>query len=165
LADHPDAPLPNANIRAAGYCIAHTRAACPHCGCATLLSALVLEAGHETREDDSDDWQPVGANAFIFNVAAVSAAVYTRLRKDAPNLRFVFHEPSGISYWANHCRHCGLSIGDDEVHGEPGIHGFVLCSEAHAAGVDLIEVCEPFEASAGGYALEPEFFAFVRRVR
>lgn len=163
MPDHPNAPLPNANIRAASYYIARTWAACPHCAAATLLTALALARGHETRDDDADDWQPVQGNAFISYVAAVSPGVYRQLRTEAPNLRFVSHEATGDSYWANHCRHCGFSIGDDELHGEPGTHGFVLCSEAHAAGVDLIEVREPFEALAGGYALEPEFFMFMRR--
>jgi hypothetical protein len=128
-----------------------------------LLVALALEGGHETCEDDADAWQPVAANAFIFFVAAVSSVVYRRLRKDAPQLRFVSHETTGDFYWANHCQHCGRSISDDDLHGEPGTHGFVLCSEAHAAAVDLIEVFEPFEALAGGYALEPEFFTLMRR--
>jgi hypothetical protein len=168
LANAPDAPLANANLRAALYFIARTRAACPHCGAATMLTALALGLGHEIRDDETDadetgDWQPVEANALCFYVAAVSLLVYRRLRRDAPNFRFVSDETTGTSYWANHCQHCSSLISDDELHGEPGSHGFVLCSEAHAAKVVLIEVHEPFEASAGGYALEPEFFDFMQR--
>jgi hypothetical protein len=165
--------LPNANLRAARYFLARTRVACPHCRAATMLTALALGPGHEIRDDVTDadesdadetgDWQPVEANALCFHVAAVSPVVYRRLRGDAPNFRFVSGETSGTSYWANHCQHCSSLIGDDEVHGEPGSHGFVLCSKGHAAKVVLIEVHEPFEAAAGGYALEPEFFDFMRR--
>jgi hypothetical protein len=173
LANAPDAPLPNANLRAALYFIARTRVACPHCGAATMLTALALGPGHEIRADDTDaddtgadetsTWQPVEANALCFHVAAVSPVVYRRLRSDAPNFRFGCGETTGTAYWANHCQHCSALIGDDELHGEPGSHGFVLCSEAHAARVVLIEVHEPFEAAAGGYALAPGFFDCMQR--
>jgi len=162
LATDISASLPDANIRAASYYLARTCVACPHCGAATLLTALALAPGHETRDDDTEDWEPVPANAFLFYTAAVSGTVYWRLRRDAPNLRFVPGE-TGNSYWANHCQHCGLLIGDDALHGEPGVHGFALCSEAHAASIARIDVREPFEALAAGYALEPEFFRLMRR--
>jgi len=156
-------------LRAARYYIAFIRAACPHCGAGTLLSALAVGPGHETRDDEAeddetDDWQPVESNALCFHVAAVSPGVYRRLCRDAPNFRFVAGESGETRYWTNHCQHCGASISDDALHGEPGSHGFVLCSEGHAANVALMEVHEPFEAAAGGYALEPEFFGFMRRI-
>jgi hypothetical protein len=164
LANDTDAVvLPNANLRAARYYIAHTRAACPRCGAATLLTALALGPGHEICDEESDDWQPVEAHAFCFHVAAVSPGVYRRLRRDAPNFEFVSGDTTGNSGWVNHCQHCSAVISDDELHGEPGVHGFVLCSKQHAANVALIEVRESFEAAAGGYALEPEFFGFVER--
>jgi hypothetical protein len=163
LATDPNAPLPNANLRAPSYYIARTCVACPHCGAATLLTALALGAGHEARDDELGEWEAVQANAFCFYVAAVSRAVYRRLRRTAPNFKFVRSEGAGDGYWANHCQHCDLVISDEELHGEPGVHGFALCSEVHAANVDLMEVREAFEASAGGYALEPEFFALMRR--
>jgi hypothetical protein len=164
LATGPNAPLPNANLRAQSYYIARTCVACPHCGTPTLLTALALGPAHEERDDELGDWQAVQGNAFCFYVAAVSRGVYRRLLKSAPNFKFAPSGSAGASGWANHCQHCDLLIGDDELHGEPGVHGFVLCSEAHAASVDLIEVCEPFEALAAGYCLEPEFFALMRRV-
>jgi len=155
--------LRDANVRAASYYIARTSAACPNCGGSTSLAALALAPGHETRDDESDAWQRVEANVFCFHVAAVSPAVDRRLRSDMPNFGFVRTE-AGDGAWANHCEHCGSSISDDALHGEPGDHGFVPCSEAHAARVVLIEVREPFEATAGGIALEPEFFGFMRRL-
>lgn len=163
MATDPNAPVPNANLRAQSYYIARTCVACPHCGASTLLIALALGSGHEARDDELGEWEAVPANAFCFYVAAVSRAVYRRLRRNVPNFKFVRGDSAGDGYWANHCQHCDLVIADDELHGEPGVHGFVLCSEVHAANVDLTEVREPFEALAGGYAIEPEFFAFMRR--
>ena len=163
MATDPNAPLPNANLRAARYYIARTCVACPHCGISTLLCALALGSGHEARDDELGDWQAVQANAFCFYIAAVSRAVYRRLRRKAPNFKFASSDDAAESHWLNHCQHCDLVIADDEIHGEPGMHGFVLCNEAHAANIDLIEINEPFEALAGGYSVEPEFFAFMRR--
>jgi hypothetical protein len=163
MSSNPDQSPQVSNVKAQSYFIARARALCPHCGAETVLSAVALGRGHEIRDEDSDDWQPVEANAFVFAVAAVSQPVSRRLRDLAPHLRLGSQEHSEESCWTNHCRHCGHSIEDDELHGEPGPHGFVLSSEAHAASVDLIEVHEPFEASAAGYAPEPEFFALMRR--
>ena len=163
MAIDPNAPLPNANLRAQSYYIARTCVACPHCGASTLLTALALGSGHEARDDEWGDWETVQANAFCFYVAAVSRAVYRRLRRNAPNFKFMRSDSAGNRYWANHCQHCDLVLADDDLHGEPGVHGFVLCSAEHATSIDLIEVREPFEALAGGYALEPEFFSFMRR--
>ncbi len=163
MATDPSAPLPSANVRAASYYIARACVACPHCGAAIWLTALALPPGHETRDEDTDDWQPVSANAFLFYIAALSATVCRRLRAVAPNISFMSSETNGNSYWANRCRHCDLLVGDDVLHGEPGMHGFSLCSEAHAASIALIEVRETFEALAAGYTLEPEFFALMRR--
>jgi hypothetical protein len=163
LANDPDAPPPSANVRAASYYIARSCVVCPHCAAATWLTALALPPGHETRDDDTDVWQAVPANAFLFYVAAVSSTVCRRLGRDAPSLRFASSETTGNSYWANRCQRCELLVGDDVLHGEPGVHGFALCSEAHAASIALIEVRERFEALAAGYTLEPEFFALMRR--
>jgi hypothetical protein len=129
-----------------------------------MLTALAVGAGHEIRDDESDDWESVDAQAFSFYIAAVSAPVHRLLSKLAPHFRFVSDESTGAAGWANHCEHCGLTVDDDLLHVEPGGHGFVPCSENQAAGVSLIEVAEPFEASAAGYALEPEFFAFMRHI-
>lgn len=164
MTNDPDEILPSANLRATGYYIAHRWATCPYCGAATLLTALAVGAGHEMRDDESDDWEPVEAHAFSFYIAAVSAPVHRQLRKQAPNFRFVSDKTTGHAGWANHCEHCGLAVDDDLLHAEPGGHGFVPCSENQAASVYLIEVDEPFEALAAGYALEPEFFGFMQHI-
>jgi len=151
----PEKPLPSANVRAASYYLASTRIPCPHCGAITPLTAVALAPAHETWDGESEEWQLVPANAFLFCIEAVSVTVHARLRRMAPN--FAFH-----SSWANHCEHCERVIGEHEVHGEPG-RGFTPQNEDEAAGIVLTEVAEPFEAAAAGYSLEPEFFARMRR--
>ncbi len=144
-----------ANVRSASYYIARTHIPCPHCGAVTPLIAVALPADHETLDDESDEWQPVPANAFLYCLEAVSCSVDARLRNMAPTFRFA-------SYWANHCEHCERILGDDQVHGEPGC-GFTPICEDEAADIILTEVAEPFAAFAAGYSLEPEFFARMRR--
>ena len=160
----PNATLPSANVRAAGYYIARTWTACPHCGVATLLTALAVGAGHEIRDEESDDWETVAAHALNFYITAVSVPVHRQLRRLAPNFKFVADEVTGFAGWVNHCEHCGRLVDDDLLHVEPGGQGFVPCGEDQAAHVFLMAVDEPFEALAAGYALEPEFFAFMQRI-
>jgi hypothetical protein len=147
--------LARANVRAASYYIARTHIPCPHCGTVTPLIAVALPPTHETLDEESDEWQSVPANAFLYYLEAVSSTVHAYLRRAAPNFRFA-------SYWANHCEHCERILGDDQAHGEPGC-GFTPTGEDEAADIILTEVPEPFEAFAAGYSLEPEFFARMRR--
>lgn len=155
MAIDPEDPLPSANVRAASYYIARTRMPCPHCGAITPLTAVALAPAHETWDDDSQAWQSVQANAFLFFLEAVSITVHARLCRAVPT--FVFD-----SYWANTCEHCERLLDDQQVHGEPGF-GFTPQSEDEAADIVLTQVSEPFEARASGYSLEPEFFARMRR--
>jgi hypothetical protein len=155
MAIDPEEALPNANVRAASYYIARTSMPCPHCGAITRLTAVALAPAHETCDGESEEWQAMAANAFLFYLEAVSITVHARLIQAAPNLAF-------DSYWANHCEHCERIVGDHEVHGEPG-RGFTPQSGDDAARIVLTEIVEPFEASAAGYSLEPEFFALMRR--
>jgi hypothetical protein len=155
MAIDPEEAFPSANVRAASYYIARTRMPCPHCGAVTPLTAVALPPVHETRDGESEEWQCVQGNAFLFHLQAVSVAVHARLCRTASNLVF-------DSYWANSCEHCERILDDQQVHGEPGC-GFTPQSGDEAAGIVLTEVSEPFEACAAGYSLEPEFFAQMRR--
>jgi hypothetical protein len=147
--------LPSANIRAPAYYIARARTPCPHCRAITTVTALALGPGHEIWDDDKEGWHSVPANAFLFHLAAVSLAVHARLTRAAPNLTF-------DSCWTNHCEHCQARLDDQFVHGEPG-SGFTPLNEDAAAEILLTEIVEPFEASAAGYSLEPEFFSRMAR--
>jgi hypothetical protein len=65
------------------------------------------------------------------------------------------------THWANHCEHCGRLLDDHELHCEPG--AFMASSKAAAATIELVHIAEPFAAVAAGYAVEPEFFACMRK--
>ena len=65
------------------------------------------------------------------------------------------------SHWANHCEHCGSRFSDDDLHCEPG--AFMPGGLNEAERIHLTHVAEKFSAAAAGYALDPEFFAAMRR--
>ena len=52
-------------------------------------------------------------------------------------------------------------LDDHELHCEPG--AFMASSEEAAANIELVRIPEPFAAVAAGYAMEPEFFARMRK--
>ena len=49
----------------------------------------------------------------------------------------------------NHCEHCGTQMEEEELHGDPG-SPFSPVSDEDMEAIRLHEVCDPFEASAGG---------------
>jgi hypothetical protein len=171
--------LPDANVRSQTYYVARTNARCWHCGGLTHLLALAMPRNHETLDVDefdanahsaSDDrdrpgpnaWQRTNASAFIFYVEHLPGAVRDRLSRLSQVFRLGYSAATLNSYWANHCEHCGTLLGDHELHCEPD-SAFMPSSEAGAANIQLLQIPEPFEAVAGGYALEPEFFVFMRK--
>jgi hypothetical protein len=64
----------------------------------------------------------------------------------------------------NHCARCRALQGDHFLHCEPD-GAFMPATAAAAAAIVLLEIHEPFEASAAGYAYEPDYFDSMRRVR
>ncbi|HEX3913944.1 MAG TPA: hypothetical protein VHW71_10585 [Steroidobacteraceae bacterium] len=148
----------DANIRSSSYYIAQTDAGCPHCGRRGRVLALALPTGHEMRIDGR--WQRVAANALVFHIAELPCGLGRRLSALVPEFRPTRAKDSRDWYWANHCRHCGGVLSDDELHCEPG--GFMPMCEADAAAIRLIRVDEGCELNAAGYALEPQFFAQMR---
>jgi hypothetical protein len=151
--------LPDANIRSSSYLIAETQARCAHCGRASRVLAVGLPPNHETL--DEGEWQQVDANALIFNIASLPDAIARQLLERSPG----FHQTGGAdpaeSHWVNHCPYCAGAFSDDELHCEPG--GFMPGSTLEAQAISLTKVERSFSAAAGGYALEPEFFASMRR--
>jgi hypothetical protein len=87
--------------------------------------------------------------------------VQRRLEQLSPHFRLAQSAATQSIYWANHCEHCGILLGDHELHCEPG-GAFAPSSEAAAATIELLKTNEPFEAAVSGYALEPEFFGSMR---
>ena len=152
----------NANVRSPTYYVARTSKPCPHCGRPNRLLALALPPNHETLDSEATEdgaWQAVHAHALLFYVTELPDAVQRHLYQLAPLFRIA--AASG-GHWANHCEHCGSAIDDHDLHCEPGV--FMPRDEAEAANVQLLPIGEPFGAVAAGYALEPEFFRFMRRL-
>jgi hypothetical protein len=166
-------PLPGANVRSHCYFVARTRVRCRHCGSSTGLLAVAVPHDHETLHedvvDDADDgagpcaevWQRAGANAFLFYVHHLPDGVRDRLNRLSQYFRPARCAATMNTYWVNHCERCGRPLGDHELHCEPGV--FMASSEAAAANIELVRIQEPFAAVAAGYAVDPEFFAFMRK--
>ena len=172
--------FPDANVRSHSYYVARTSVRCAHCGLSTRLLALAMPQGHETLHTDAHDdcdsdrdtdepcgesaqdvWQRTDANALIFYVEGLPRAVHTRLQQLSRFFRLAYDPGAMNSYWANHCEHCGILLGDHELHCEPE-GAFMPSSEAAAKNIQLLRFQEPFAAAAVGYACEPEFFASMR---
>ena len=157
--------LPDASVRSRTYYVARTTALCPECGLTTRLLALALPPLHEILDAESsdvqDDWQRSDANAFLFYVEQLPEDVQRRLEQLSPHFRLAQSAATQSIYWANHCEHCGILLGDHELHCEPD-GAFAPSNEAAAATIELLKTNEPFEAAVSGYALEPEFFGSMR---
>ena len=165
--------VPDADFRSQTYYVARATAQCRHCGSPTCLLALAMPRIHETLDIDASDgagdggelaqdkWQCAGANAFLFYVERLSADVQRRMQELSTHFRLARSAATQSIYWANHCEHCGALLGDHELHCEPD-GAFAPSSEAAAANVELLHINAPLQAAASGYALEPEFFRFMR---
>jgi hypothetical protein len=163
---------PDANIRSQTYFVARTSARCRHCGSWTRVLALAVPLSHQTLlPTDADDcngaatagaWQRADLNAFVFYVERLPGEVQRRLIQLSPFFRLAHSAVTLSYYWANHCEHCRTLLDDHELHCEPD-GAFMPSSEAAAAQIELLGMQEPLEALAGGYALEPEFFGFMRK--
>ena len=150
--------VPDANVRSQTYYVARATAQCRHCGSPTRLLALAMPRIHETLDDE---WQCADANAFLFYVGELPDDVRYRLQALSPHFRRARSAATQSIYWANHCEHCGTLLGDHELHCEPD-GAFAPSSEAAAADIELLHINAPLRAAASGYALEPEFFRFMR---
>jgi hypothetical protein len=159
-------PLREANVRSQTYYVAGTDVRCWRCGVPTRLLALVVPNSHETLDGDSphlpDAWQRTNFNAFLFYVEYLPESVQNRLNQLSRHFRLGYSTATLSAYWANHCAHCGALLEDHELHCEPDA-AFLPLSETAAAGIELVQIHEPFEAAAAGYAFEPEFFRFMRK--
>ena len=166
-------PLPGANVRSQSYFVARASMRCPYCALPTRLLALALPQDHETLNEDAQDeeddcaerppeaWQRADANAFLFYVEHLPDGVRDRLNQLSGHFRPAQSAATLNTHWANHCEHCGRVLDDHELHCEPG--AFMAASETAAAAIELLGISEPFAAVAAGYAMEPEFFAFMRK--
>ncbi len=166
-------PLPGANVRSQSYFVARTSVRCPHCGLPTRLLALALPQDHETLDEDAQDDDEDCGNVrrkrgsgqasmpFSFMWSDLPDGVRDRLNQLSRLFRPAHSAATLNTYWTNHCEHCGRPLDDHELHCEPG--AFMASSEAAAATIELVRIPEPFAAVAAGYAMEPEFFACMRK--
>ena len=162
MADLPS--IDDANVRGPAYYVASARVNCQHCGIATVVMALAVPHDHETRQEDGDiePWQRVSVAAMLFYVTSLPIAVQARLSRLSSRYQPASSDAALGSYWSNHCDHCGVLLGDHDLHCEPD-GAFVPSSAAQAQEIQILRIPEPFEAAATGYALEPEFFEFMRK--
>jgi hypothetical protein len=158
------------NVRSRRYCIARTLGSCFRCGGKTSVVALVLPPSHETLslvdgERDGPDvecWDTAASAAFLFYIEYLPEEVRQRVQAVARAYR---RTPSAVtqgSYWANCCEHCDAPLEDHELFCEPE-GAFMPASAAGAAAIALMRIEEPFEASAAGYACDPQFLEFMIR--
>jgi hypothetical protein len=150
---------PDANIRSSGYYIAQTIAQCPHCSQWTRVLAFAVPPNHEILNED--EWQTVEANAFIFHVTELPQDIERQLRQISSVFRLARSPDASNPQWANHCERCDRIVGDEQLHCEPG--GFMPGQADEAQGISLLAVPQAFSAVAAGYALDPQFFMFMRR--
>ena len=132
------------------------------CGESISLIAVALPHGHLTLETDVDGWETAAVNAFIFYVDYLPDEVGRQLQLFSPSYRLAYSDETLDTYWANHCERCGALQSDHELFCEPA-GAFAPISESEAAAIELTVIEAPFEASAAGYAYQPEFFEFMRR--
>jgi hypothetical protein len=162
---------PDVNVRSQTYYVARTTVPCWHCGLSTQLLALAMPQNHETLHMDTrggaddrpdvDTWQRANLHAFLFYVEYLPDGVQGRLSHISQFFRLAYSAATLNSYWANHCEYCGTLLPDHELHCEPD-GAFMPSTEVAAANIRLLQIHEPFEAVAAGYAFEPEFFRSMR---
>jgi hypothetical protein len=154
------------NVRSDSYWIAHTMGECGRCGAATRLIALALPPGHESLtlewsvdEDESvrHVWESTAARAFLFYIEYLPEGLQRRLGEFSRNYRLAESDYTHAPYWANHCGSCGSPMDDHDLFCEPG-GAFLPATPETAAEVTLVRIAQALEASAIGYACEPQFF-------
>jgi hypothetical protein len=151
--------LPDANIRSSSYYIAQTTAQCAHCGQWTRVLALAVPPNHEILNED--EWQTVDANAFIFHVTELPQGVARQMRLITSVFRLTHSPDAPNPQWTNHCERCDRIVSDEQLHCEPG--GFMPSRVDEAQRISLLAVPQAFSAVAAGFALDPQFFMFMRR--
>jgi hypothetical protein len=161
----------DANTRSSTYFIAQGLQRCEHCGQLTPVLGLMLPAGHETLAVETDEapgtpadeiWESTDADATLFYIEYLSAAVQHRLRQFSVHFRHDYSETMDSSYWMNHCSFCSVQLGDFDLHCEPE-GAFMPVSPDAAATIRVREVLEPIEARATGYAYATEFAEYMVR--
>ncbi len=153
------------NVRSPFYFVANAGAVCTACGRLTHVVAVALPEVHELSSNDADslserawatDWHSPAIRATLFYVRHLPQSVQRRIAALTSSFRLAESPATGDAYWMNHCEHCGAAQEDHDLHCEPG-GAFMPMSPQVAAGIQLLQILEPFNAAAGGYSVAPEF--------
>lgn len=149
------------NVRAWRYLILKAPRVCRRCQTPTAVFAFALPPGHQTLESDDDAgehcrWQENDFGALPHYIEFLADGVRKRIQALTPCLRLDFSKTTSSWYWMNHCEHCDMKQGDFELFCEPEV-AFMPVTAESAAAIQVAHVPEPFEASAGGHVLDPEF--------
>jgi hypothetical protein len=161
----------NANAKSSTYLIAQGLHRCEHCSQLTPVLGVILPVGHETLMVETDDapampggevWESIDADANLFYVEYLSAAVEHRLRQFSVHYHPDYSATMNSFYWMNHCAFCGAQLGDSELYCEPE-GAFMPVSPDAAATIRVCEVLEPIEVRAMGHAYATEFAEYMVR--
>ena len=143
------------NVRSSKYFIVESRIRCAKCEVVTTVFGLALPAGYESLQvdddipdDESGPWEALGIAAVLSNVEYLPETVAQRIRSVTQNFRLDLHSEGGVSFWMNHCEHCGAQMEEEELHGDPG-SPFAPVSDEGLEDIRSHEVREPFTAWAG----------------
>ena len=143
------------NVRSTRYFIVESKITCLQCNVVTKVFAFALPAGYEslnadddTPDDESGTWESPGMAAVLSYVEYLPESVANRMRAMTPYYRTDVDIESGATFWMNHCEHCRAQLNEEGLHGEP--EGPFGPEPYHGLeAIQLYEVREPFEASAG----------------
>lgn len=85
---------------------------CWKCQRPTVVSSL---RAHEVIEDG----ESVADDARILDAEALPTEIVRAIHQLNPNFRIGYSRIAGMTYWANHCGHCGTLQGDFFLNSEP----------------------------------------------
>jgi len=139
-------------IRADRYAIVSASALCPACGRWTHVVALMAPQHHERLGEQG--WEHVAERATVFYVTELSASVSRRLASLSPWYRKATEDPE--TCFANHCEHCAQTLGDRDLHCEPG-GSFQPETVGEAQAISLWDIDEALDADASGFSHDPAF--------
>ena len=144
------------NVRSSRYFIVESKGRCNECRGVTSVIGFALPAGYEslyvdndTPDDEIGTWEAQSIAAVLSYVSYLPTAIADRVCSVTLNYRLDPLSDPESAFWVNTCEHCGTEMEEEELHGDPG-GPFSPVSDEDLEAIRLHQVCEPFEASAGG---------------
>jgi hypothetical protein len=124
---------------------------CQHCHYQTIVFGLGTDGAY-TRSHSPDEWIYDFEWGHIGDIREVDKRLARQLKKHCPNYYPDREKYSRLSYWTNHCDHCGKQISEYFLNSYDNSTAFCPPDREAARNVDVIE-------------LEPECFTFYRATR